>query len=91
MVIKRDIPSQCCLKRYQLAFSICQTDRPDHSRRNDNFPFDQNSPARSVKSQIVCLKEMVFQQKPSDKAYYLFKLIGRAMVRRGGSDKWKAP
>ena len=91
MVIKRYMPSQCCLKSYQLAFSICQTDRPDHSRRNDNFPFDQNSPARSVKSQIVCLKEMVFKQKPSEKAYYILKLTDRAMVRRAGSDKWKAP
>ena len=91
MVIKRDIPSQCCLKRYQLAFSICQTDRPDHSRRNDNFPFDQNSPGRLVKSQIVCLKEMVFQQKPSDKAYYLFKLIGRAMVRQAVLTNEKHP
>ena len=89
MVIKRYMPSQCCLKRYQ--FSICQTDRPDHSRRNDNFPFDQNSPARSVKSyKIVCLKEMVLQQKPSEKAFYIFKLTDQAMVRRAGSDKWKA-
>ena len=92
MVIKRYMPSQCCLKRYQLAFSICQTDRLDHSRRNDNFPFDQNSPARSVKSyKIVCLKEMVLQQKPSEKAFYIFKLTDQAMVRRAGSDKWKAP
>ena len=27
-----------------------RTDRPDYSRRNDNLTFNQNSPARSVKS-----------------------------------------
>ena len=85
------MPLQCCLKRFQLAFSICHTDRPDHSRSNDNFLFDQNSTARSVKTRIVCLKKMVFQQKPSEKAYYIFKLTDQAMVPRTSSDKWKAP
>ena len=68
-----------------------RTDRPDHSRRNDNFPFNQNSPARSVKSWIVCTKEMIFQQKLLKKAYFIFKLTGRAMVRPSSPDKWKAP
>ena len=31
-------------------FPFVRTDRPDHSRRSDNFSFNQNSPARSVKS-----------------------------------------
>ena len=31
-------------------FPFVRTDRPDHSHRNDNFPFNQNYPARSVKS-----------------------------------------
>ena len=30
-------------------FPFVRTDRPDHSCRNDSFPFNQNSPARSVK------------------------------------------
>ena len=68
-----------------------RSDRSDHSRRNDNFPFNQNSPARSVKSWRVCTKEMVFQQKLLKKAYFIFKLTGRAMVRPSSSDKWKAP
>ena len=68
-----------------------RSDRSDHSRRNDNFPFNQNSPARSVKSWIVCTKEMIFQQKLLKKAYFIFKLTGRAMVRPASSDKWKAP
>ena len=37
-------------------FPPFRTDWPDHSRRNDNFSFNQNSPARSVKSWIVCTK-----------------------------------
>ena len=68
-----------------------RSDRSDHSRRNDNFRFNQNSPARSVKSWIVCTKEMIFQQKLLKKAYFIFKLTGRAMVRPASSDKWKAP
>ena len=39
-----------------------RTDQPDHSRRKKNFLFNQNTPARSVKSYIVCTKELVFQQ-----------------------------
>ena len=34
---------------------------------------------------------MVFQQKLLEKAYFIFKLTGRAMVRPTSSDKWKAP
>ena len=37
------------LKIYLGRFPFVTTDRPDHSRRNNNFPFNQNSPARSVK------------------------------------------
>ena len=46
-----------------------------------------NSPTRSVKFQNVCTKEMVFQQKLLEKAYFIFKLTGRAMVRAVSSDK----
>ena len=46
-----------------------------------------NSPNRSVKFQNVCTKEMVFQQKLLEKAYFIFKLSGRAMVRAASSDK----
>ena len=34
----------------QRLFSFVRTDWPDHSRRNENFTFNQNYPARSVKS-----------------------------------------
>ena len=54
----------------------CQNDRPDHSRRNDNLPFNQSSPARSIKSWIVCTKENVFQQNLLQKTYFIFKLTG---------------
>ena len=33
---------------------------------------------------------MVFQQKLLERAYFIFKLSGRAMVRPASSDKWKA-
>ena len=68
-------------------FPFVRTDRPDHSRRNDNFPFNQNSPARSVKSWIACTEETVFQQKLLEKANFIIKLTGRAMVRPASSDK----
>ena len=34
---------------------------------------------------------MIFQQKLLKKAYFIFKLTGRAMVRLSSRDKWKAP
>ena len=40
-----------------------KTDRQAPSRRNENFTFNQNYPARSVKYWIVCTKKMVFPQK----------------------------
>ena len=46
------------------------TDWPNHSCRNENFTFNQNYPERSVKSSIVCTKEMVFQQKPYGKTQF---------------------
>ena len=52
-------------------FRFVRTDRPNQSRRNENFTFHQNYPARSVKSQIVCAKEMVFQQKLLKKADFI--------------------
>ena len=72
------------------AFHFIRTDWPDHSRHNDNVPFNQNSPARSVESWIVCTKEMVLLQKLLEKAYFIFKLTGWANVRPASSDKWKA-
>jgi len=52
-------------------FRFVRTDRPDQSRRNENFTFHQNYPARSVKSQKVYTKEIVFQQKPLEKADFI--------------------
>ena len=46
-----------------------------------------SSPTRSVKFQNVCTKEMVLQQKLLEKAYFIFKLTGRAMVGAASSDK----
>ena len=34
--------------------------------------------------------EMIFQQKILEKAYFIFKLTGQAIVRPASSDKWKA-
>ena len=73
-------------------FPFARTDRPDHSRRNENFTFNQNYPARSVKSLIVCTKEMVFQQKLLEKStFFIVKMTGPAMVQPASSDFWKAP
>ena len=68
-------------------FPFVRTDRPEHSCSNDNFPFNQNSPARSVKSWIASTEETVFQQKLLEKAYFVIKRTGRAMVRPASSDK----
>ena len=35
-----------------------RTDRPLHSRRNENFIFNQSYPSRSIKSLIACTKEI---------------------------------
>ena len=72
-------------------FPFVRTDRPGHSLRNENFTFNQSYPARSVKSQIVCTKEIVFHQKLMEKAYFIFKMTGAAMVQPASSDFWKAP
>ena len=37
------------------------------------------------------MKEIVFQQKPSEKVNFKVKMTGLAMVRPASSDKWKAP
>ena len=71
-------------------FPFVRTDRPEHSCSNDNFPFNQNSPARSVKSWMASTEETVFQQKLLEKAYFVIKLTGRAMVRPDSFDKWTA-
>ena len=69
------------------AFSIVRTDRPDRSRRNENFTFN-----KKLSSQIIgCTKEIIFQQKLLEKAYFIFKLTGRTKVLPASSDKWKAP
>ena len=45
-------------------FSFVRTDRPQHSRRNLNFLFNQHYPARSDKLYVAGMKEMVSWQKP---------------------------
>ena len=52
---------------------------------------NQNYPARSVKSSIVCRKEKVFQQKPLEKTNFIVKMTCPAMVLPTSSDKWKVP
>ena len=37
------------------------------------------------------MKETVFQQKLSEKAYFIVKMTAPAMVRPVSSDKWKVP
>ena len=46
-----------------MRFPFVRTDRPDHSRRDLYFLFNQHYPARSVKLYIAGTKEMVFSKK----------------------------
>ena len=71
--------------------SICQKWPTRPFSGNDNFPFNQNSQTRSVKSWMVCTKGDGFWAKTLGKSHFIFKLTGRAMVRPASSDKWKAP
>ena len=74
------------------AFHLSElSDRLGHFRRNENFNFNQNYPARSIKSWIACTKEIVFQQKRLEKAHFIVKMTGPAIVRPANSDFWKAP
>ena len=43
---------------------------------NENFTITQNYPARSVKSLIACMKEMVLQRKPLEKTDFIVKITG---------------
>ena len=40
---------------------------------------------------MLCMKEMVFQQKLSGKAYFIVKMTAPAMVQPVSSGKWKVP
>ena len=66
-------------RRISGRFSFVRTDRPDHSRCNENFTFNKKYPTRLVKSYIVCMKDMVFRQKLLVKAYYMVKMTGPAV------------
>ena len=57
-------------------FPFVRTDRPDHFR-NENFTFNQNYPARSVKSYIACRKEMFF---------FSAKTLGKSLFH--GQNDW---
>ena len=77
-------------KIYEGTFmQFVRTDPRDHSRRK--LWLFQNPIAISVKSWKVCTRDMVFQQKLLENADFIFKVTGRAMVRRASSDKWKEP
>ena len=51
------------IKHFNRALPFVQSERPAPSRRNENFTFNQNYPARSVKYWIVWTKKLVFPQK----------------------------
>ena len=65
-----------------------KTERTAPSRRNENFTFNQNYPARSVKSWMVCTKKMVFQQKLLEKPisfsnWLVLQWSGRPVLTNG--------
>ena len=53
-----------------MRFPFVRTDRPDHSRRDLYFLFNQHYPARSVKLYIAGTKEMVFSKKTVGKSLF---------------------
>ena len=65
--------------------------RQDVPFHNENVTFNESYPARSVKCEIVYTKEIVFHKKLLEKAYFIFKMSGAAMVLPASSDFWKAP
>ena len=71
--------------------SIYQNCRPDHSRRNKNFTFNQNLSSQISQILNSCLKGMVFQQNVLEQVYLIVKLTGLVMVRLASSDFWKEP
>ena len=56
-----------------MRFPFVRTDRPDHSRRDLYFLFNQHYPARSVKLYIAGTKEMVFSKKKKTLIKSLFR------------------
>ena len=78
---------------YDAFHYFVSTDWPARSHRNENINFNQNYPFDQI-SQIqnkLCTKEMVFQQSLLEKAFFIAKMSGPAMVRPASSDFWKAP
>ena len=77
-----------CTKIKHRALPFVKTDRPAPSRRNENFTFNRNYPARSVKSWMVCTKKMVFQQKLLEKPisfsnWLVLQWSGRPVLTNG--------
>ena len=52
---------------------VVRIDHPDHSSQNENFTFNQNYPVESVRSQIACTEEMVFQRKLLEKSVFHYQ------------------
>ena len=62
-------------------FPSVRTDRPDNSRGNLNFLFNQHCPARSVKLYIaLARRRRVFSKNLLEKAYFIVKMTGPAMA-----------
>lgn len=58
----------------------------DHSHRIQNVTFKREKYlASSVKSETVCIEEMVFQLQLLEKAYFIIKMTGATMVWPGCS------
>ena len=56
-----------------------------------SFLFKALQPDQSNPKEYARGKCFFFQQKLLEKAYFILKLTGRAMVRPASSDFWKAP
>ena len=67
-----------------------RNDRPDRSCRKENFTSANFSQISQI-LRSICRKKMFSQQKFLEKAYFIVKMIGPAMVQPASSDFWKGP
>jgi len=92
-----EITESCRLRHLTIpwaALLICQN-RPatgGHSRPYDNFNFNQNYPARSVKSQIACTKEIgVFLAKILGKTSFVVNVLAGQFDDFSGCESYAKP
>ena len=88
------VPGQCvtCSENdISGCFPFVRTVPPSLSSHNENFTFNQSYPARLVKSCSIHEGDGFWSKKYLEKAYFVLKITGLAMIWPASSDFWKAP